>query len=159
MVGMKGAALIALALVGGQAVAQTTSVWSVKAGYNHFFPQVKSGDITGVPGGKVDVSDAGGPFVSAAYMFSDNVSAELGFGLPPKLDIKGRGTIEQAGKIADAKVLSPILIFQYRFGRRDLGLRPYVGLGAAYTKFTNVTATPVLSMLTNSGGVTTATID
>ena len=159
MVGIRTAALTALALVAGQAAAQTKSVWSVKAGYNHFFPQVKSGDITGVPGGKVDVSDAGGPFVSAAYMFSDNVSAELGFGVPPKLDIEGRGTIEQAGKIADAKVLSPILIFQYRFGRRDLVLRPYVGLGAAYTKFTNVTPAPVLSALTNPGGVTTATID
>jgi outer membrane protein len=159
MLGIRTAALTVLALVGGQAAAQTKSVWSVKAGYNHFFPQVKSGDITGVPGGKIDVSDAGGPFVSAGYMFSDNVSAELGFGVPPKLDIEGRGTIEQAGKIADAKVLSPILVFQYRFGRRDLVLRPYVGLGATYTKFNSVTTTPTLSLLTNPGGVTTATID
>jgi outer membrane protein len=159
MVGIKAAALTALALVGGQAMAQTGSVWSVKVGYNHFFPQVKSGDLTGVPGGKVDVSDAGGPFVSAAYMFSDNVSAELGFGVPPKLDIEGRGAIEQAGKIADARVLSPILIFQYRFGRPDALFRPYVGLGATYTKYTSVTTTPILSMLTNPGGVTTATID
>jgi outer membrane protein len=159
MVGIKAAALTALALVGGQAVAQTESVWSVKAGYNYLFPQVKSGDITGVPGGKVDIGDGGGPFVSAAYMFSDHVSAELGFGVPPKLDIEGRGTIEQVGKIADAKVLSPILMFQYRFGRPDAVFRPYVGLGATYTKFISVTTTPILSMLTNPGGVTTATID
>ena len=159
MVGIKAAALTALALVGGQAVAQTKSVWSVKAGYDHLFPQVKSGDMTGVPGGKVDVGDGGGPFVSAAYMFSDNVSAELGFGVPPKLDIEGRGTIEQAGKIADAKVLSPILMFQYRFGRPDAVFRPYVGLGATYTMYNNVTTTPILSMLTNPSGVTTATID
>ena len=159
MVGIKAAALTALALVGGQAAAQTKSVWSVKAGYNHFFPQVKSGDITGVPGGKVDVGDGGGPFVSAAYMFSDNVSAELAFGLPPKLDIEGRGSIEQAGKIADAKVVSPVLVIQYRFNRPDVMFRPYVGLGATYTKYNSVTTTPVLSMLTNPGGVTTATID
>ena len=159
MVGIKAAALTALALVGGQATAQTESVWSVKAGYNHLFPQVKSGDITGVPGGKVDVGDGGGPFVSAAYMFSDNVSAELGFGVPPKLDIKGRGTIEQAGKIADAKVLSPILMFQYRFGRPDAVFRPYVGLGSTYTMYNSVTTTPILSILTNPSGVTTASID
>ena len=96
---------------------------------------------------------------SARYMFSDHVSAEFGFGVPPKLDIEGRGTIEQAGKIADAKVLSPILVFQYRFGRPDAVFRPYVGLGATYTKYLSVTTTPVLSMLTNPGGVTTATID
>jgi outer membrane protein len=156
---MKAAALTGLALVGNQAVAQTERVWSVKAGYNQFFPQVKSGDITGVPGGKIDVGDGGAPFVSAAYMFSDNVSAELAFGVPPKLDIEGRGTIEQAGKIADAKVLSPILMFQYRFRRPDAVFRPYVGLGATFTKYNSVTTTPVLSMLTKSGGVTTATID
>lgn len=159
MVGIRAAALTALALVGGQATAQTESVWSIKAGYNHLFPQVKSGDITGVPGGKVDVGDGGGPFVSAAYMFSDNVSTELGFGVPPKLDIKGRGTIEQAGKIADAKVLSPILMLQYRFGRPDAVFRPYVGLGSTYTMYNSVTTTPILSILTNPSGVTTASID
>jgi len=159
MVGMKAAALTALALVASQAVAQTESVWSVKAGYNRVFPQVKSGDITGVPGGKVDVGDGGAPFASAAYQFSDHVSAELGFGVPPKLDIEGRGTIEHAGKIADARVLSPILMFQYRFGRRDAVFRPYVGLGATYTKYNSVTTTPILSMLTNPTGVTTAAID
>jgi len=159
MVRIKAAALTALALVGGQAVAQTASVWSVKAGYNHFFPQVKSGDITGVPGGKVDVGDAGGPFVSAAYMFTDNVSAELGFGVPPRLDIEGRGTIAQAGKIADARVVSPVLLLQYRFSRPGAVFRPYVGLGATFTKYNGVTTTPILSTLTNPGGVTTATID
>lgn len=159
MLGTKAAALTALALVGGQAMAQTKGVWSAKAGYNHFFPQAKSGDITGVPGGKVDVGDGGGAFVSAAYMFSDHVSAELGFGIPPRLDIEGRGTIAQAGKIADAKVVAPILILQYRFLRPDAVFRPYVGLGATYTWYTSVTTTPILSMLTNPGGVTTATID
>jgi len=92
-------------------------------------------------------------------MFSDNVSAELGFGIPPKLDIEGRGTIAQAGKIADAKVVSPILVLQYRFRRADAVLRPYVGLGATYTWYNSVNTTPILSTLTNPGGVTTATID
>lgn len=153
------AVLLALTLAGGNAAAQSAGPWSAKAGYNQFFPQVKSGDITGVPGAKVDVGDGGAPFASAAYMFSDSVSAELAFGVPPKLDIDGRGTIEQAGKIADAKVWSPILMFQYRFGRPDSAFRPYVGLGGTYVKFSSVTTTPILSMLTNPGGTTTAAID
>ena len=62
-------------------------------------------------------------------------------------------------RIADAKVLSPILMLQYRFGRPAAVVRPYVGLGAAYTKYNSVTTTPILSMLTNPGGVTTAAID
>lgn len=153
------ASLVSLVLVGSNALAQTGGTWSAKAGYNQFFPQVKSGDITGVPGGNIDVGDGGAPFASAAYMFSDSVSAELAFGVPPKLDINGRGTIEQAGKIADAKVWSPILMLQYRFGRPDAALRPYVGAGGTYVRFSSVTTTPILSMLTNSGGTTTAAID
>lgn len=153
------ALLAVLVLAGGNAAAQTEGEWSAKAGYNQFFPQVKSGDITAVPGGKVDVSAGGAPFASAAYMFSDSVSVELAFGVPPKLDIDGSGTIEQAGKIADAKVWSPILMLQYRFGRPAAGLRPYVGVGGTYVRFSSVTTTPILSMLTNPGGTTTAAID
>lgn len=149
---------VAVAVAGG-ASAQPAASWNLKAGYNQFFPQVKSGDITGVAGGKVDVSKGGGVFASAAYMVDDHFSAELAFGVPPKLDISGRGSIAGAGKIADTKVWSPILILQYRFGMADAALRPYVGIGATYTKYTSVTTTPILSLLTNPGGRTSANID
>jgi outer membrane protein len=155
----KAAAIAILVLACGNVLAQTDGTWSVKGGYNQFFPQVKSGTITGVPGGKVDVGDGGAPFASLSYVFSDSVSAELAFGVPPKLDIGGRGTIEQAGKIADAKVWSPILMLQYRFGRPDTVFRPYIGVGGTYVKFTSVNTTPILSMLTNPGGTTSAAID
>ncbi|MBW3512086.1 OmpW family protein [Janthinobacterium sp. NKUCC06_STL] len=155
----KAAAIAILVLACGNVLAQTDGTWSVKGGYNQFFPQVKSGTITGVPGGKVDVGDGGAPFASLSYVFSDSVSAELAFGVPPKLDIGGRGTIEQAGKIADAKVWSPILMLQYRFGRPHTVFRPYIGVGGTYVKFTSVNTTPILSMLTNPGGTTSAAID
>lgn len=155
----KAAAIVILVLACGNVLAQTDGTWRVKGGYNQFFPQVKSGTITGVPGGKVDVGDGGAPFASLSYVFSDSVSAELAFGVPPKLDIGGRGTIEQAGKIADAKVWSPILMLQYRFGRPDTVFRPYIGVGGTYVKFTSVNTTPILSMLTNPGGTTSAAID
>ena len=148
-----------LVFAGGNVLAQNESTWRVKGGYNQFFPQVKSDTITGVPGGKVDVGDGGAPFVSASYMFSDSMSAELAFGIPPKLNIVGRGTIEQAGKIADAKVWSPILMLQYRFGHPDTVFRPYIGIGGTYVKFTSVNTTPILSILTNPGGTTSAAID
>ncbi|WP_075790606.1 OmpW/AlkL family protein [Massilia putida] len=143
----------------GNALAQSAGTWSGKVGYNEFMPKVSSGDITGVPNGKVDVGNGGGIFGSAMYMLTDQASVELAFGVPPKLDIEGRGTIEKAGKIADTKVWSPILMFQYRFGGTDSLFRPYVGLGGTYTKYTSVTTTPMLSMLTNPGGTTTASID
>lgn len=140
-------------------LAQSAGTWSAKVGYNEFRPKVDSGDITGVPNGKIDVGNGGGVFGSATYMLTDQASVELAFGVPPKLDIEGRGTIEKAGKIADTKVWSPILMFQYRFGGADSQFRPYVGLGGTYTKYTSVTTTLMLSMLTNPGGTTTASID
>jgi outer membrane protein len=38
-------------------------------------------------------------------------------------------------------------------------LRPYVGFGASYVKFRGVETTPILSVLTNPGGSTSASID
>ena len=151
--------LLGLVVVTSDALAQSARTWSIKAGYNQFYPQAKSGAITGVPAGRVDVGDGGGVFASAAYMVDDHFSAELAFGVPPKLDINGRGSIAAAGKIADTKVWSPILMLQYRFGRADDALRPYVGVGATYTRYTSVTAMPILSMLSNPGGNTSADID
>jgi outer membrane protein len=139
--------------------AQSEGSWNVKAGYNQFIPQVKSGDITGVLGAKVDVDKGGAVFGSASYMFTDSISVELAFGIPPKLDVKGDGVIAQAGKIAETKVWSPILMAQYRFGNAKSMLRPYVGIGASYVKFTGVETTPILSVLTNPGGSTSASID
>lgn len=151
--------LTGLAAVASNVAAQSGGTWSAKAGYNQFRPQVKSGDITGVPGAKVDVDKGGAVFGSASYMFTDNISGEFAFGVPPKLDIKGDGVIAQAGKIADTKVWSPILMAQYRFGTAISAVRPYVGVGASYVKFSSVETTPILSLLTNPGGSTTASID
>jgi len=147
------------AAVASHASAQSEGIWSAKAGYNQFRPQVSSGDITGVPGAKVDVDKGGAIFGSVSYMLTDNVSGEFAFGIPPKLDIKGDGVIAQAGKIADTKVWSPILVAQYRFGSASSMFRPYVGVGATYVKFTDVATTPILSALTNPGGGTSASID
>ena len=153
------ALIFGLIACSSQASAQSGPNWSVKAGYNQFYPQVRSGEITGVPEGKVDVSDGGGVFGSVAYVLSERVSTELAFGIPPKLDIIGRGSIGMAGKIADTKVWAPVLMLQYHLGMPDSTLRPYLGLGATYMRYRQVTTTPVLSMLTNPGGHTSATID
>lgn len=145
--------------IASHVAAQSEGIWSVKAGYNQFRPQVKSGDITGVPGAQVDVDEGGAVFGSVSYMVTENISAEFAFGIPPKLDIKGDGVFAQVGKIAETKAWSPILMAQYRFGSATSRARPYVGIGASYVKFTGVETTPILSGLTNPGGSTSASID
>lgn len=144
----------------GMAAAQTAGTVMIKGGYNHFYPQVKSDDISGVPGAKIDVGKAGDVFGSIAYMLTDNIATELMLGVPPNQDIYGSGTIAAAGKIASADVLPPALSIQYRFFEAKSAFRPYVGLGIIRAMFRNVKGTPTLTALTNPGGPeTTVSID
>lgn len=135
-----------------------SGAWAGKIGYNEFYPQVSSGEITGVPGSAVDVSRGGGIFGSAVYSFDEHFSAELAFGIPPRLDITGDGTVAAAGKIADTKIYAPILMAQYRFSPGS-AFRPYVGLGTTYARFASVRTTPILAMLMNQGRAVSASID
>jgi outer membrane protein len=132
--------------------------WAGKVGYNEFYPQVSSGEITGVPGSAVDVRRGGGIFGSAVYSFDEHLSAELAFGVPPRLDISGDGTVAAVGKIADTKIYAPILLVQYRFFPGS-AFRPYVGVGTTYAKFSSVRTTPILAALMNQGRDVTASID
>jgi len=135
-----------------------SSGWAGKIGYNEFYPQVSSGEISGVPGSAVDVGRGGGIFGSAVYSLDDRFSAELAFGVPPRLDITGDGTVAAAGKIADTKIYAPILLAQYRFFPGS-AFRPYVGLGATYARFASVRTTPILAVLMNQGRGVSASIE
>jgi outer membrane protein len=148
---------VVLMLGVGAAHAQSGK-WAAKVGYNEFYPQVSSGEITGVPGSAVDVRRGGGVFGSAVYSFDEHLSAELAFGVPPRLDISGDGTVAAAGKIADTKIYAPILLVQYRFFPGSV-FRPYVGVGTTYAKFSSVRTTPVLAALMNQGRDVNASID
>jgi outer membrane protein len=148
---------VVLMLGVGAAHAQSGK-WAGKVGYNEFYPQVSSGEITGVLGSAVDVRRGGGIFGSAVYSFDEHLSAELAFGVPPRLDISGDGIVAAAGKIADTKIYAPILLVQYRFFSGS-AFRPYVGLGATYAKFSSVRTTPVLAVLMNQGRDVSASID
>lgn len=151
-----GCLLLSL-MVSSPAFAQSSG-WTGKVGYNEFYPQVSSGQITGIPGSSIDVGKGGGLFVSAAYSFDEHVGAELAFGVPPRLDIIGEGTVSSAGKIGDAKIYAPILMGQYHFAPGS-AFRPYVGVGVTYVKFASVRTSPILGQLLNPGGALGASID
>ena len=144
----------------GAAAAQTAGTVMIKGGYNHFDTHVTSGDITGSPGAKIDVGQAGNVFGSIAYMLTDNIATELTLGLPPNHDIYASGTIAAVGKIASADILPLALSIQYRFFEAKSAFRPYVGIGVVRGMFRNVKGTPTLTAITHPGGPeTTASID
>ena len=108
------------------------------------------------------------------YFFTDNISLEIKAGIPPKVDIQGKGQIYAPfsadtkplggvagnlelendifitdlsghGKVAEARAWTPAFEFQYHFGKTGVNkFRPYVGLGMMYAYFNDLEMNPNL---------------
>jgi len=74
------------------------------------------------------------PEVDFTYFFTPNIAAELILTYPQKQDVSSTA---HGGKIGTLKHLPPVLSAQYHF--TGLGpVKPYVGLGLNYTRFSSV---------------------
>jgi outer membrane protein len=126
----------------------------VKVGYAYFDPVVGSGDLSApsLPGTTVDVGTAHTEIITATYLFTDNISAELYGGVPVKHDMYGAGAIQGVGVIGTVKQLPPTLFGQYRFLAANSDFRLYVGLGITYVRFEDETGSAALTAITNPGG-------
>lgn len=144
----------ALLSVSTGVLAQEAGTVMVNAGYAYFVPVVGSSDLSAssLPGTKVDVGNAHTEILTATYMFTDNISAQLYGGVPLKHDMLGAGAIKGVGVIGTVKQLPPTLFGQYRFMPASAVFRPYVGLGLTYVKFEDERGTAVLTAITNPGG-------
>ncbi|MEX5442828.1 OmpW family outer membrane protein [Acinetobacter schindleri] len=117
------------------------------------------------PGTGLEADDVTTLGIMTNYFFTDNVSFEMKAGIPPKVDIKGKGTIyapfaavatplggiagnlnlandiritnlAQSNKAAEARAWTPAFEFQYHFGKTGVNkFRPYVGVGLMYAYF------------------------
>ncbi|GGH25743.1 OmpW/AlkL family protein [Acinetobacter courvalinii] len=103
--------------------------------------------------------------IMANYHFTDNVSLEIKAGIPPKVDIKGKGDIyaplngsastilgnidlrqdlhitdlTQGDKAATARAWLPAFELHYQFGKSGVNkFRPYVGAGVMYAYFNDL---------------------
>ena len=103
--------------------------------------------------------------IMANYHFTDNLSLEIKAGIPPKVDIKGKGDIyaplsgsastilgdidlkqdlhitdlTQGGKAATARAWLPAVELHYQFGKSGVNkFRPYVGAGVMYAYFNDL---------------------
>lgn len=107
--------------------------------------------------------------IMSKYHFSDNLALEIKGGIPPKVDIKGKGQIyaplsgtantalgsidlkqdihvtdvSQGDKAATARAWLPALELQYQFGKTGVNkFRPYVGAGVMYAYFNDLKMNP-----------------
>jgi outer membrane protein len=131
--------------------------FAVSAGWMHIMPQGKAqgvkstnallGSVNDAQSG-FEIKDADTGAILFDYLVNDNVSLELVAGVPPKMDVEGKGSIvqnrvnlEKVSTLADLKAYTPALLAKYQFGTASSKFRPFVGAGVMYAHFSDVKAT------------------
>lgn len=89
--------------------------------------------------------------LSFAHYFTDHISAQLFEGIPPKIDIKGGGSLEPYGKVGELQQWGLVAMGRYHFGEAADKFRPYVGAGVGYEWFRDAKLTNQ-QFITNSFG-------
>jgi outer membrane protein len=75
------------------------------------------------------------PEVDISYFFTPNIAAELILTYPQKQTVTSRGL--GGAEIGTFKHLPPTLTLQYHFTNLPHGIKPYVGAGINYTRFSD----------------------
>ena len=138
---LPGVAATALACLAPCALAQSQGANVVKLGITEYTTHAKTNGISGVgipPGADVDVSNATTVIFVYERLFTPNVGLEFVIGVPPKLKATATGSAAFLGEVLTVKNVSPTLLLNYHFFSPTDALRPYVGAGINYTRFTSV---------------------
>jgi outer membrane protein len=136
-------AFAALALACGVAAADGDNV--VKVGISRYQTHSRTDGISGigVPPG-ADASVSGATTVIFVYErlltpISPNLGVEFVLGVPPRLHARATGSVAFLGDdVLSAKNVAPTLLLNYHFFGPETRLRPYVGVGVNYTRFTSI---------------------
>ena len=145
------AALCALAVAPAfaQSNAAAEGPWMVRARAVHLDSANKDGTGLGLA-----VNNKWLPEVDVSYFFTPNIAAELILTVPQKHTLSAGGTA-----IGTLKHLPPTLTVQYHFTNLK-GMKPYVGAGVNYTRFSSVNLPAGVDIDRNSfGGALQAGVD
>lgn len=132
--------LAALATLAASGVAQAQN-HTLKLGAVRYDTHAKTSGITGVgipPGADATIGDATTALLTYEYMLSPQVGLELVLGVPPKITATAAGSVAFLGEVLTARNVAPTLFLSYHFGDPANTIRPYVGFGINYTRFTDV---------------------
>lgn len=131
---------VALGLLGACTLVQAQDN-TVKFGITRYDTHAKTSGVKGIgvpAGADADVGDATTVIFVYERMVSPNFGVELVLGVPPRIKSRGAGSVGFLGEVLSARNVAPTLLFNYHFGQPVDPLRPYVGIGVNYTKFTNI---------------------
>lgn len=135
-------ALIAAAALAPPASAALAQQNIFKAGVIEYTTNSKTNGIQGAgvpPGADAETGNATTLLLTYERLITPQVGIELVIGVPPKIKAKATGTVAFLGDdVLSARNVAPTLILNYHFGSDGDRLRPYLGAGINYTKFTDV---------------------
>ena len=136
-----------LTLASGAALAQqakqTEGPWMVRARAVYIDT---TADTSGVATAlDLNVDNKWIPEVDISYFFNKNIAAELILTWPQKMTLNAGNTA-----IGSFKALPPTLLLQYHFD--GLPVKPYLGAGINYTKFSSISLPAGVSMDGSSWG-------
>ena len=135
------AVAVLCSLTSGAALAQQSEgPWMVRARAVHLDSANKDSTPLGLT-----VNNKTIPEVDVSYFFTPNVAAELILTVPQKHTLRAGGAA-----IGSLKHLPPTLLLQYHFNTS--GIKPYVGAGLNYTRFSSVKAPAGVDIDRNSFG-------
>lgn len=132
--------IAASALASGVMAQSAAPSNTVKLGVIFYQPHAKTSGITGLgvpPGADATVGDATTLLATYERAVAPNMGIELVLGVPPTIKAKGAGTVAFLGEVLSAKNVAPTVLINYHFGDAGSALRPYVGIGINYTRFTD----------------------
>jgi len=116
----------------------------VKVGVTRYTTHSSSNGLTATPpvfpaSADAETGDATTLLLVIERSLTPNLGIELALGVPPRIDAKGTGAAAALGDpLLSVKNVSPTLLVNYYFGDPDTALRPYLGAGVNYTKFTDI---------------------
>lgn len=128
--------LSAATLLAGNVLAQANTV---KLGVILYQPHAKTSGISGlgVPAGADATVDSATTVVfTYEREIAPNMGLELVLGVPPTVKAQASGTVPFLGEVLSAKNVAPTVLLNYHFGAAGSALRPYLGVGVNYTRFT-----------------------
>jgi outer membrane protein len=132
------AVLAAILASTGAAQAQDSTF---KLGAIRYDTTSKTNGVTGIgipAGADATTGDATTLLLTYEYALSPNFGVELVLGVPPKIKATATGSVAFLGEVLSARNVAPTILFNYHFFAPGSTIRPYVGVGINYTRFTDV---------------------
>jgi outer membrane protein len=132
--------------------AQSANTFYASAGWFHIAPQDSSDPLKldtlageninqSIPGTGAGVNSVDTLSLSIGYFITDSIAAEAELGIPPQFNLDGEGSLSQYGKLGQARLWAPALVFKYYFNKPDSKFRPFAGLGVTHISFTGAKIT------------------